>query len=95
MKTPTYYLSHGGYFKSKEDADNFVNPVPIKDMQDPCIIQWHRTKGYWAPDMPNKDMAPMDNGIPELDALCEQYNAGKINLNALVCRIWNKALGIH
>jgi len=37
-------------------------------------------------------LAPTYNGIPELDDICEQYNAGKLNISQLVCTIWNKAL---
>ena len=33
--------------------------------------------------------APIDNGIPELDAFCQQFNDGKFDLTDLVCRIWN------
>jgi hypothetical protein len=39
-----------------------------------------------------QEEAPIDNGIPELDALCKQYNSGEIDLTALVCRAWNIAL---
>lgn len=35
--------------------------------------------------------APTDNGIKELDALCEKFNKGEINTCTLVCDIWNKA----
>lgn len=35
--------------------------------------------------------APIDNGIPELDELCEEYNDGEINITELVCNIWNRA----
>jgi len=35
--------------------------------------------------------APTDNGIPELDELCEQYNDGEIGITELVCNIWNRA----
>jgi hypothetical protein len=33
--------------------------------------------------------ALIDNDIPELDEMCREYNAGKINLNQLVCRARN------
>jgi hypothetical protein len=35
--------------------------------------------------------APTDNGIPELDELCEEYNNGDIGMSELVCNIWNRA----
>lgn len=39
-----------------------------------------------------RQVAPTDNGIEELDEICESFNAGKINLTQLVCTAWNKAL---
>ena len=36
--------------------------------------------------------APTDNGIEFLDAICERYNKGEINISQLVCDVWNKAL---
>lgn len=36
--------------------------------------------------------APTNNGIKELDGLCEKYNNGKLNISQLVCSIWNVAI---
>jgi len=36
-------------------------------------------------------IAPTNNGITELDELCEQYNDGEIGITELVCNIWNRA----
>lgn len=38
--------------------------------------------------------APVDNGIPDLDSICDRYNKGEINISQLVCTIWNQALYI-
>jgi len=38
--------------------------------------------------------APTNNGIPDLDAICERYNKGEIDINQLVCTVWNKALSL-
>ncbi|MBE9515935.1 MAG: hypothetical protein IME93_03040 [Proteobacteria bacterium] len=40
----------------------------------------------------DSDSAPTDNGIEELDELCEQYNSGEIDITKLVCNIWNRAV---
>lgn len=35
--------------------------------------------------------APTDNDIPALDDLCDKFNTGAIDINSLVCGIWNVA----
>ena len=40
------------------------------------------------------EQAPIDNGIEELDALCEKYNSGEIGLCKLICDCWNKAIAL-
>lgn len=42
-------------------------------------------------DKPEKK-APTNNGIPELDDICERYNNGEINISQLVCSIWNQGV---
>lgn len=33
--------------------------------------------------------APTDNDIPILDATCERFNQGEINISELVCTVWD------
>ena len=39
-----------------------------------------------------RQVAPTDNGIQELDSICELYNEGEIDLGTLVCNVWNTAI---
>lgn len=42
-----------------------------------------------------RELAPVDSGIKELDGFCEKYNKGEMDLCDLVCRIWNTALTLN
>jgi hypothetical protein len=44
--------------------------------------------------MSTKELAPTDNGVKEADFWCKKYNDGEIDLNELVCNLWNTALAI-
>lgn len=60
----------------------------------PChvVIQW-MAGHVRAVAEPSKE-APTNNGIKEADSLCAQYNAGDIDIDTLVCRLWNSALQV-
>lgn len=42
-----------------------------------------------------RDPAPTNNGIEELDSICQKYNDGKIDVGQLVCTVWNTALAVR
>ncbi len=39
--------------------------------------------------------APTDSGVLESDLICKKFNDGEIDLCALVCNLWNTAIGLE
>ncbi|MFB5646025.1 MAG: hypothetical protein ACE5R3_05435 [Nitrosopumilaceae archaeon] len=65
--------------------------VPEQNM---WMLAFQEAKNYFLQGEKNRSVAPVDNGIKELDLICQKFNNKEINLNQLVCKIWNTALTI-
>ena len=56
------------------------------------ILEENKLLRGWVAELEKRLIAPTDNGIVDLDNICEKFNSNKDStLNALVCGIWNKA----
>lgn len=64
-----------------------MNDYEIIKMVQRCNLQIERLES----EVEELRGAPEDNGIEELDSICQRFNKGEIGLSQLVCTIWNVA----